>query len=34
TLMSIEVLPAISVDLTDPNRVRRYFSRFILRGLA
>ncbi|SKT71935.1 TetR/AcrR family transcriptional regulator [Mycobacteroides abscessus] len=34
TLMSIEVLPAISMDLKDPNRVRGYFSRFILRGLA
>ena len=34
TLMSIEVLPAISVDLKDPAVVRDYFSRFILRGLA
>lgn len=34
TLMSIELLPPMSVDLTDADAVRTYFSSFILRGIS
>ncbi|OHT70858.1 TetR/AcrR family transcriptional regulator [Mycobacteroides chelonae] len=34
TLMSIEVLPPIVIDLSDPAAVRRYFADYITHGLG
>ena len=33
-LFSIELLPPIHVDLTNPDAVRTYFSTYILGGIA
>lgn len=34
TLMSIEILPPIVIDLSDPEAVRRYFANYITHGLG